>query len=84
MTHNLEHHGFLIFFISILMITQLRWAETYNYNVKNPLTFHGGAALLLKSINFFYELEYTDWRSLEFSSTQSPQRLTLKDRAVIP
>ena len=32
MTHNLEHHGFLIFFISILMITQLRWAETYNYN----------------------------------------------------
>ena len=32
MTQNLEHHGFLIFFISILMVTQLRWAETYNYN----------------------------------------------------
>jgi len=31
-TQNLEHHGFLIFFISILMVTQLRWAETYNYN----------------------------------------------------
>ena len=32
MTQNLEKHGFLIFFISILMVTQLRWAETYNYN----------------------------------------------------
>ena len=32
MTQNLEQHGFLIFFISILMVTQLRWAETYNYN----------------------------------------------------
>jgi len=31
-TQNLEKHGFLIFFISILMVTQLRWAETYNYN----------------------------------------------------
>ena len=32
MTHSLENHGFLIFFISILMVTQLRWAESYNYN----------------------------------------------------
>ena len=32
MTQNLEHHGFLIFFISILMVTQLRWAEINNYN----------------------------------------------------
>ena len=32
MTQNLERHGFLIFFISILMVTQLRWAETNNYN----------------------------------------------------
>ena len=32
MAHSLENHGFLIFFISILMVTQLRWAETYNYN----------------------------------------------------
>jgi len=46
----------------------LSFSETYNYNVKKPLTFHGGAAILLKSVNFFYELEYTDWRSLEFSS----------------
>ena len=32
MTQSLERHGFLIFFISILMVTQLRWAEIYNYN----------------------------------------------------
>ena len=32
MTQNLENHGFLIFFISILIVSQLRWAETYNYN----------------------------------------------------
>ena len=32
MKQNLEQHGFLIFFISILIVTQLRWAETYNYN----------------------------------------------------
>jgi len=31
-TQNLENHGFLIFFISILIVSQLRWAETYNYN----------------------------------------------------
>ena len=32
MTKTLERHGLLIFFISILMVTQLRWAEIYNYN----------------------------------------------------
>ena len=32
MTKTLEHHGFLIFFISILMVTQLRWAERINYD----------------------------------------------------
>ena len=32
MLQNSENHGFLIFFISILIVTQLRWAETYNYN----------------------------------------------------
>ena len=31
MTHSLENHGFLIFFISILIVTQLRWAESYYY-----------------------------------------------------
>ena len=32
MSQNSENHGFLIFFISTLIVTQLRWAETYNYN----------------------------------------------------
>ena len=32
MTQNLERHGFLIFFISIVIVTQLRWAESYDYN----------------------------------------------------
>ena len=31
MTKILERHGLLIFFISILMVTQLRWAESRNY-----------------------------------------------------
>ena len=32
MIQNLERHGFLIFFISIVMVTQLRWAESNDYN----------------------------------------------------
>ena len=32
MTKTLERHGFLIFFISILLVTQLRWAERMDYN----------------------------------------------------
>ena len=32
MSHNSENHGFLIFFISTLIVTQLRWADSYNYN----------------------------------------------------
>ena len=32
MIQNLERHGFLICFISILIVTQLRWAESYDYN----------------------------------------------------
>ena len=32
MSLNSENHGFLIFFISTLIVTQLRWADSYNYN----------------------------------------------------
>ncbi len=32
MTKTLERHGLLMFFISILMVTQLRWAERINYD----------------------------------------------------
>ena len=32
MTKTLERHGLLIFSISILMVAQLRWAESHNYD----------------------------------------------------
>jgi len=32
MTKTIERHGLLIFLISILMVTQLRWAERMDYN----------------------------------------------------
>ena len=32
MKEILERHGLLIFLISILMVTQLRWAERMDYN----------------------------------------------------
>ena len=47
MTQSLEHHGFLIFFISILIVTQLRWAESYDYdNIAQRLS----AAVLVGAI----------------------------------
>jgi hypothetical protein len=50
--------------------SELSFSETYEYDAKKPVTFHLGAALLLKSINFFYEAEQTNWSNLEFSSDQ--------------
>ena len=47
MTQNLENHGFLIFFISILIVTQIRWAETYHYNDIAPRI---AAAILIGTI----------------------------------
>ena len=47
MTHSLENHGFLIFFISILIVTQLHWAETYNYN---DIALRLSAAILIGSM----------------------------------
>ncbi len=44
------------------------FSDTWYYNVTKPPTIHAGVALLLNMINLFYELEYTDWRGLEFSS----------------
>ena len=50
--------------------SDLSFSEIYKYEATKPVTFHIGAALLLKSINFFYEAEQTDWSNLEFSSEQ--------------
>ena len=38
MTQNLERHGFLIFFISIVMVTQIRWDESNNPTVYHAIT----------------------------------------------
>ncbi|MBT3716625.1 MAG: hypothetical protein HOG45_08740 [Deltaproteobacteria bacterium] len=47
MTKILERHGLLIFFISILMVTQLRWAErNYNDDIAQRLS----AAILLGTL----------------------------------
>lgn len=50
--------------------SELSFSETYQYDAKKPVTFHFGGALLLKSINFFYEAVQTNWSNLEFSSDQ--------------
>ena len=47
MAQNSENHGFLIFFISTLIVTQIRWAETYHYN---DIGARLAAAILLGTI----------------------------------
>ena len=44
--------------------------DRYNYEAIKPITLHFGAALLLKSVNFFYEGKQTDWSNLEFDSNE--------------
>ena len=44
------------------------YSGTSNYNVKKPITAHLGGAYLSNLLNLFYEVEWTDWKSLEFSS----------------
>ncbi len=38
------------------------------YSSTKPLTIHGGASVLFKYFNLFYEAEWTDWQNMEFSS----------------
>ena len=45
-------------------------SETRNYRLMRPLVFHFGAALLYEYYNLFYELEWSDWQDLEFSSDE--------------
>ena len=44
------------------------WSGTWNYNAKKPMTVHVGGAMITRILNLFYELEYTGWNNLEFSS----------------
>ena len=47
MTKTLERHGLLIFLISILIVTQLRWAERINYD---DIAQHLSAAMLVGTL----------------------------------
>ena len=42
-----------------------------NYKVTKPITVHMGAAYLSNLLNLFYELEWTDWKSLKYSSNET-------------
>ena len=80
--HNLSKN--LQYGISIDMPTSLQVEEPFvysnhlnpnnsysgesTYHVKKPFTLHAGLGFLSKFLNLFYEAEYTDWNSLEFSS----------------
>jgi hypothetical protein len=45
-------------------------AQTWNYELKRPLVFHLGFSLLYPVCSFFYEMEWTDWQDMEFSSDE--------------
>ena len=42
-----------------------------NYKVTKPITMHMAAAYLSNLLNLFYELEWTDWKSLKYSSDET-------------
>jgi len=46
------------------------FSQVYSFEAIKPITVHFGAALLLKSVNFFYEGKQTDWSNLEFDSDE--------------
>ncbi len=45
-------------------------SETREYLLKRPLQFHVGGAILLRWINLFYELEWSNWQDLTFDSDE--------------
>ena len=45
------------------------YSDVWKYNVKRPMVFHAGTSIILNNLNLFYELEFTDWDNLEFSSS---------------
>lgn len=48
----------------------LSTTETMKYRLTKPLVFHSGTSILLKYASLFYEMEWTDWRNLEFSTDE--------------
>ena len=45
-------------------------SESHKYELHRPLSFHLGGAFFYQSISAFYEMEWTDWGNLEFSSDE--------------
>lgn len=43
-------------------------SKTWNYTLTRPMVFHLGFSFLYPMYSFFYELEWTDWQGLDFSS----------------
>ena len=46
------------------------YSDTWHYRAKKPLVLHGGFGVFINNISLFYELEWTDWKNLEFSSSE--------------
>jgi hypothetical protein len=44
------------------------YSDVWKYNVKRPMVFHAGTSIILNNLNLFYEIKFTDWDNLEFSS----------------
>jgi len=49
---------------------ELLETERRDFFLERPLIFHFGGSYNHKYANIFYELEWTDWRNLEFSSDE--------------
>ncbi|MCF7810792.1 hypothetical protein K9N50_07355 [bacterium] len=45
-------------------------SQTWNYDLKRPMVFHTGFSLLYPLYSIFYEMEWTDWQDMEFSSDE--------------
>ncbi len=42
--------------------------EIWEYRLTSPMTFHIGGAFLLRYVDLFYEMEWADWKNLDFAS----------------
>jgi len=45
-------------------------SETWNYELDRPMVFHLGFSLLYPIYSLFYEMEWSDWSGLKFSSDE--------------
>jgi len=45
-------------------------SKSHKYELHRPLSFHLGGAFFYQEISAFYEMEWTDWGNLEFTSDE--------------